>query len=103
MLLGERSMGLVAPPFIPVADARLSIIIDQLCAVNRSCEPSLTFPERFGNTVKKMKGTGRYLGIIALCYRFVLSQIYSQFQFNKRFIDCFFNNQRLILSNKIAN
>ncbi|KYQ50314.1 39S ribosomal protein L11, mitochondrial [Trachymyrmex zeteki] len=38
MLLGERSMGLVAPPFTPVADARLSIIIE-LCAINRSCEP----------------------------------------------------------------
>lgn len=27
ILLGERSVGLVAPPFIPVADTRLSIII----------------------------------------------------------------------------
>lgn len=28
-LLGERSMGLVAPPFIPVVDTRLSIIISK--------------------------------------------------------------------------
>ncbi|KYM93562.1 hypothetical protein ALC62_15920, partial [Cyphomyrmex costatus] len=40
MLLGERSMGLVAPPFTPVADARLSIIIEQLCAINRSSHPA---------------------------------------------------------------
>jgi hypothetical protein len=30
MLLGERSMGLVASPFIPVVDTRLSIIIKVL-------------------------------------------------------------------------
>ncbi|KYM76552.1 hypothetical protein ALC53_12995, partial [Atta colombica] len=39
MLLGERSMGLVAPPFTPVADARLSIIIE-LCTINRSSHPA---------------------------------------------------------------
>ncbi|KYN38793.1 hypothetical protein ALC56_06792, partial [Trachymyrmex septentrionalis] len=39
MLLGERSMGLVAPPFTPVADARLSIIIEH-CAINRSSHPA---------------------------------------------------------------
>jgi len=46
MLLGERSMGLVASPFIPVVDTRLSIIIK---AFVRQMAPVRDHPRPFPN------------------------------------------------------
>ncbi|EZA55826.1 hypothetical protein X777_04001, partial [Ooceraea biroi] len=45
ILLGERSMGLIAPPFIPVVDTRLSTIIKTLvrhcsCEINPRAFPN---------------------------------------------------------------
>lgn len=56
MLLGERSMGLVAPPFTPV-DAQLSIIIEHLRAINRSCQTVSDFSRKVWQYAKKMKET----------------------------------------------
>lgn len=45
ILLGERSMGLVALPFTPVVDTRLSIIIKHLFDKNLLSRSFLTLPE----------------------------------------------------------